>query len=83
MRNGTTILFAVLKVARGKVNGECYSHHRHREVLKFLRKVDGEYEGGEEMHLVMEAPGRGQSGLHQPQKSERWRKCIVIYVTKH
>jgi hypothetical protein len=39
VRNGTTTLFAALEVATGKVTGECYSRHRHQEVLKFLRKL--------------------------------------------
>lgn len=54
VRHGTTTLFAALEVASGKVIGECYGRHRHQEVLKFLRKIDKEYENGEELHLIMD-----------------------------
>jgi transposase len=37
-----------------QVIGECYGRHRHQEVLKFLRKIDKEYENGEELHLIMD-----------------------------
>lgn len=67
VRNGTTTLFAALEVATGKVTGECYSHHRHQEVLKFLRKLDKEYECGEQLHLVMD-----NYGTHKHAKVKSW-----------
>jgi transposase len=67
VRNGTTTLFAALEVATGKVTGECYSHHRHQEVLKFLRKLDKEYECGEELHLVMD-----NYGTHKHARVKSW-----------
>lgn len=53
-RHGTTTLFAALEVASGRVIGECRGKHRHQEFLGFLRKIDKEYEDGEELHLVMD-----------------------------
>ena len=57
VRNGTTTLFAALEAATGRVTGECYNRHRHQEFLKFLRKLDKEYETGEQLHLVMDRSG--------------------------
>jgi len=54
VRHGTTTLFAALELARGKVIGECYSRHRHQEFLKFLRRLEAEYPGTMEMHLIMD-----------------------------
>ena len=39
-RNGTTTLFAALKVQTGTVIGECLPKHHHDECLRFLRKLD-------------------------------------------
>jgi len=41
-RHSTTTLFAALNVLDGTVIGECMPRHRHREYLKFLRKLDRE-----------------------------------------
>ena len=41
-RNGTTTLFAAIEVAEGKIIAECMPRHRHREWLKFLKKIDAE-----------------------------------------
>jgi transposase len=67
VRNGTTTLFAALEVATGKVTGECYNRHRHQEFLRFLRKIDKEYAGNEEMHLVMD-----NYGTHKHAKVRDW-----------
>src|ERR1700751_4904737 len=52
-RNGTTTLFAALNVLDGKVIGECHARHRHQEWLRFLRRLDREFPGDQELHLVM------------------------------
>lgn len=54
VRHGTTTLFAALEIAKGKVTGQCYPRHRHQEFLKFLKHIDKEYSGGEELHLVID-----------------------------
>jgi transposase len=66
-RNGTTTLFAALDVATGRVTGECYSRHRHREFLRFLRKLDQEYGSEEHLHLVMD-----NYGTHKHAKVRTW-----------
>lgn len=71
VRNGTTTLFAALEVATGKVTGECYPRHRHQEFLKFLRKLDNEYEDGEDLHLILD-----NYGTHKQPK-------VVAWLDKH
>lgn len=38
VRHGTTSLFATLKVATGKVIGQCHRQRRHQEFLHFSKK---------------------------------------------
>ena len=67
VRNGTTTLFAALEVVKGKVTGQCYAKHRHQEFLRFLRHLDAEYDGGEELHLILD-----NYGTHKHEKVWRW-----------
>jgi transposase len=67
VRNGTTTLFAALEVAKGRVTGQCYAKHRHQEFLKFLRHLDAEYDGGEELHVILD-----NYGTHKHEKVRRW-----------
>jgi hypothetical protein len=67
VRNGTTTLFAALEVAKGKVTGQCYAKHRHQEFLKFLRHLDDEYVGDQELHLILD-----NYGTHKHEKVRRW-----------
>jgi transposase len=53
-RNGTTTLFAALNTLDGKVIGQCLPRHRHREFLKFLRTLDREFPGDQDLHLIVE-----------------------------
>jgi transposase len=56
-RNGTTTLFAALKVLEGTVVGECYQRHRHQEFLKFLRRLDREFPKDKPLHLILDNYG--------------------------
>jgi transposase len=56
-RNGTTTLFAALHVVEGRVIGQCYPRHRHQEFLKFLRRLDAEFPGEVELHLILDNYG--------------------------
>jgi transposase len=67
VRHGTTTLFAALEVAQGKVVGQCYGRHRHQEFLKFLQRLDAEYPGEVELHLVMD-----NYGTHKHPRVVRW-----------
>ena len=68
-RNGTTTLFAALKIAQGKVVGQCYARHRHQEFLKFLKRLDEEFPGDVKLHLVMD-----NYGTHSHARVQSWLK---------
>lgn len=53
-RHGTTTLFAALNTLTGAVIGQCLPRHRHQEFLKFLRKLDREFPGDVELHLIVD-----------------------------
>src|SRR5208337_4919946 len=74
-RNGTTTLFAALEVAHGKVIGECHPRHRHQEWLKFLRRLDQEFPGEQELHLVMD-----NYGTHKEPNVKAWLKQHPRFV---
>jgi transcriptional regulator with XRE-family HTH domain len=56
-RNGTTTLLAALEVLQGRVVGQCYERHRHQEFLRFLRRLDQQFPGETQLHLVMDNYG--------------------------
>ncbi len=66
-RNGTTTLFAALKVLDGKVIGECHGRHRHQEWLKFLRRLDAEFPSPLQLQLVMD-----NYGTHKEPHVQGW-----------
>ena len=66
-RHGTTTLFAALSMLDGKVVGQCQAHHRHQEFLKFLRRLDREFPGDRELHLVMD-----NYGTHKTPEVQAW-----------
>src|SRR5437899_1501368 len=68
-RNGTTTLFAALSMLDGKVIGQCQSRHRHQEFLKFLRRLDREFPGDWELHLVLD-----NYGTHKTPEVQKWLK---------
>jgi transposase len=53
-RHGTTSLFAALDVATGEVIGRCFSRHRAKEFLKFLRTIEANVPTDLDVHLVMD-----------------------------
>ena len=53
-RHGTLSLFAALDVATGKVIGKCYTRHRAKEFLKFLRTIEANVPGDLDVHLIMD-----------------------------
>jgi transposase len=68
-RNGTTTLFAALSMLDGKVIGQCQSRHRHQEFLKFLRRLDREFPGDRQLHLVLD-----NYGTHKTPEVQKWLK---------
>jgi len=53
-RNGTTTLFAALRMLDGKVIGDCMSRHRHQEFIRFLGKIDTETPPELDLHLIID-----------------------------
>src|SRR2546429_9086358 len=53
-RKETATLFAALNVLDGKVIGQCSGRHRHQEFLRFLRRLDWDFPGDQELHLVLD-----------------------------
>lgn len=74
-RNGTTTLFAALSVLDGKVIGQCHGRHRHQEFLKFLRRLDREFPGTQELHLVLD-----NYGTHKTPEVQSWLKRHKRFV---
>lgn len=52
-RNGTTTLFASLRMIDGKVIGDCIPRHRHQELIRFLKKIDSETTPDLDLHLIV------------------------------
>ena len=74
-RNGTTTLFAALSVLDGKVIGQCHGRHRHQEFLKFLRRLDREFPGTPELHLILD-----NYGTHKTPEVQSWLKRHPRFV---
>jgi transposase len=78
-RNGATTLFAALNLLQGKVLGDCHKRHRHREFLKFLRRIDREFPGDTPLHLVID-----NYGTHGTPEVKAWlnkhRRLVQHYV---
>src|SRR5881398_3477864 len=74
-RNGTATLFAALNVLDGKVIGQCSGRHRHQEFLRFLRRLDWDFPGDQELHLVLD-----NYGTHKTPEVERWLKRHPRFV---
>ena len=53
-RNGTTTLFAALKVLDGTVLGRCMDKHRHQEFITFLNAVERAVPVGKVIHAVLD-----------------------------
>jgi len=67
LRHGVTSLFAAFNVQTGKVIGSCHRRHRHQEFLKFLRRVDVETAGEQDVHLVLD-----NYATHKAPAVKRW-----------
>jgi transposase len=79
-RKGTTTLFAALSMLDGKVIGQRHSRHRHHEFLKFLRRLDREFPGDRELHLILD-----NYGTHKTPEVKSWlkrhRRFVPHFVT--
>ena len=57
------------------VVGQCYERHRHQEFLKFLRRLDEEFPGEIQLHLVMD-----NYGTHTHPRVKAWLTRHPRYV---
>ena len=67
-RHGTTTLFAALDVATGKVIGKCFSRHRAKEFLAFLKQVNAEVPLGQDIHVILD-----NYATHKTPGVRRWQ----------
>lgn len=78
-RNGTSTLFAALEVATGRVIGECYQKHTHKEFLKFLKQVEGQTEQSKDIHIIVD-----NYATHKHTKVNNWlnrNKRVFLHFT--
>jgi hypothetical protein len=54
VRHGTTTLFAALDISTGEVLTQCPRRHRHREFLRFLKRIDASILPSLDVHLVLD-----------------------------
>ena len=66
-RHGTTLLFAALDIATGRVIGRTYRRHRAKEFRKFLDEIDAAVPGNLEVHLIMD-----NYATHKTEAIHRW-----------
>lgn len=66
-RHGTTTLFAALNMLDGTVIGECMPRHRHREFLRFLKRIDRETPAALDLHLILD-----NYATHKTPKVKSW-----------
>jgi hypothetical protein len=53
-RHGTTLLFAALDIATGRVIGKCYARHRAVEFRKLLDEIEAAVPSDLDVHLVID-----------------------------
>ncbi|NRB39918.1 MAG: IS630 family transposase [Pseudomonadales bacterium] len=68
-RNGTSTLFAALEVASGRVIGECYQKHTHKEFLGFLKEIEAQTPAEKELHIIVD-----NYATHKHEKVRNWLK---------
>src|SRR5438093_6266306 len=69
-RHGTTTLFAALNMLDGTIIGECMPRHRHREFLRFLKRIDKETLPYLDLHLIVD-----NYATHKTAAVKRWLKA--------
>jgi transposase len=70
-RNRTTTLFTTLSMLDGKVIGDCMRRHRHKEFIRFLKRIDSETPSGLDLHLIVD-----NYGTHK-------HRCIKSWLRRH
>lgn len=68
-RNGTSTLFAALEVLTGRVIGECFQRHTHKEFLKFIKQVEAQTDVDLDLHIIVD-----NYATHKHVKVRNWLK---------
>ena len=66
-RNGTTTLFAAIKMAEGRLIATCMSQHRHQKWITFLRLIDQQTPAELDLHLIVD-----NYATHEHPKVQSW-----------
>jgi transposase len=66
-RHGTITLFAALNYLDGKILSRTEPNHTHVEWLRFLRQLDRETPGGQDVHLIVD-----NYATHKHEKARAW-----------
>jgi hypothetical protein len=66
-RNGTTTLFAALKVLDGTIISRNMKRHRHQEFIRFLNEVDAQVPKRKEIHAILD-----NYATHKHSKVRKW-----------
>ena len=67
VRHGTTVLFAALEVASGRVIASCKGRRRSAEFVEFLEQIDRETAPELELHLILD-----NLSTHNSPETKRW-----------
>ena len=81
-RHGVLDLLAVFDIKSGRVFGDCFSRHRSREVLRFLKRVARKYRG-KKITFIMD-----NLRTHKTEEIISWveshkGRIEIIYTPKH
>ena len=68
-RNGVTSLFAAFNTNTGEVIGECKSSHTQYDFIDFLNKLDKEFGGKKEIHIILD-----NFRAHKTEAVEEWKR---------
>jgi hypothetical protein len=78
-RNGTSTLFAAIEVATGRVVGECYQKHTHKELLRFLKQAESQTQKDQDLHIIVD-----NYATHKHKKVRDWlakNKRVNLHFT--
>jgi transposase len=73
-RHGTTMLFAALDTANGKVLARCRLCHRHQEDLDFLREIEKNVPKKLEVHIIVD-----NHATHEHRRVNRWLAARPLF----
>jgi transposase len=82
-RHGTTTIFAALDYLTGNVIGDCKEHHRSEDYLKFIKKLDRQYEKDKVLHIIADNYKTHNSKLLQGYVAEHPGRFVPHFTPTH